>query len=40
MEEEEIVRGAELIGLVVRIVAACLVLGLAMCGIWWWKKAV
>jgi hypothetical protein len=39
MEEEEIVRGAELIGLVVRIVAACLVLGLATFGIWWWKRA-
>jgi hypothetical protein len=38
MEEEEIVRGAELIGVVLRIIAACLVFALAAFGFWWWKR--
>jgi hypothetical protein len=39
MEEEEIVRGAQVIGIVLRIIAACLVLAVVASGLWWWKRA-
>jgi hypothetical protein len=39
MEEEEIVKGAQLIGAVLKVLASAVVLGLAALAVWMWARS-